>query len=156
MTSCKLFKIHTHTYTYIYMKIYFSEWIGGIYWIGLNDVANEGDWRWEHNGKAPNFTSWKPPEPWGGAGNDCVVVGYFAKWDDGYCTLNLQRICEFDAIVWFISTWCLCHHFVTHWSIVGITLSEFWIKRQICSFTQMNYKKCRLQNGGQFVQAPVC
>lgn len=55
-------------------------------WIGLNDRAQEGKFRWS-NGDGPTFTRWYPGEPNNDLGNEDAVVlfnftsGQF-RWND--------------------------------------------------------------------------
>ena len=95
-------KVHIiESFCKYFLKVYFPDWIGGLYWIGLNDMANERDWRWEHNGEVPSFTPWMPGEPWGLRDSNCVVVTAEALWDDVACSdLWPKGICEFVAAVW--------------------------------------------------------
>ena len=74
-----------------------------IYWVGLNDQANEGDWRWV-NGQlatADATTVWSPGDPDDNGGTaDCA--SFFFSFDheygfrsvDGACFHAHKAICE--------------------------------------------------------------
>ncbi|PFX30431.1 Macrophage mannose receptor 1 [Stylophora pistillata] len=67
-------------------------------WIGLNDLAVEGSFRWEADKTLVNYTYWATNEPNNFAGSeDCVVVWAFSsggKWNDDYCDSENYYICE--------------------------------------------------------------
>merc|ERR1711894_165665 len=60
------------------------------YWIGLNDIATEGLFRWAESHAVAEYTNWYPGEPnnsAGGSTENCVVKGMqggFA-WNDVPC-----------------------------------------------------------------------
>lgn len=63
-----------------------NEWLQGIFererfWIGLNDVAEEGQWSW-HSGEPVTYTNWGEHERDGGNSEmkDYVVVGFSGRW----------------------------------------------------------------------------
>ncbi|XP_066263230.1 uncharacterized protein [Branchiostoma lanceolatum] len=74
----------------------------GDYWIGLQDVAHEGDWglnTWAWSDGTPIsdcFSNWAPGEPGNSAGNDCGQLweGMGLKWDDTYCDIQKNFICQ--------------------------------------------------------------
>ena len=52
-------------------------------WIGLNDIAHEGEWEWD-NGEPVTYTNWGFQEP-NGSNNgdeDYVILGPSGKWED--------------------------------------------------------------------------
>lgn len=62
------------------------EWLQGIFererfWIGLNDVDEEGQWSW-HSGEPVTYTNWGEHERDGGNSEmkDYVVVGFGGRW----------------------------------------------------------------------------
>lgn len=66
----------------------------GDYWIGLTDLAVEGDWR-DVYGQTPAFTSWHPGEPNdSGAGEDCAQVWGQGGWNDAECISTYAFVCE--------------------------------------------------------------
>src|SRR5436190_3555647 len=60
----------------------FGQGFGGgrLLWIGLNDVAAEGDFRWSSGETATN-TFWAPGEPNNAGGNESYVALYYAGHD---------------------------------------------------------------------------
>ena len=63
-----------------------DEWLQGIFergrfWIGLNDVAEEGQWAW-HSGEPVTYTNWGEHERDGNNTEmkDYVVVGFGGRW----------------------------------------------------------------------------
>ena len=52
-------------------------------WIGLNDVAQEGEWRWD-NGEPVTYTNWgfQEPDDSNNGDEDCVILGPSGKWED--------------------------------------------------------------------------
>jgi hypothetical protein len=82
--------------------------LGGRGWLGLTDVALEGEWRW-WNGAPLAFTSWRAGDPDGGLGESC---GHFAPprvenpfdpepvivapegWVDASCGASVPYVCE--------------------------------------------------------------
>ena len=75
-------------------------------WIGLSDVAKEGEFVWT-SGEKPTFTNWAPGEPSNYAGKeDCTTFNTeektpprkkwrtIKKWNDGVCAAEKIAICE--------------------------------------------------------------
>ena len=52
-------------------------------WIGLNDIAQEGEWRWD-NGEPVTYTSWGflEPDDTNNGDEDCVILGPSGEWED--------------------------------------------------------------------------
>ena len=52
-------------------------------WIGLNDIAKEGQWQWD-SGEPLTYTNWRAQEPrdTGGGDEDYVIMGPSGKWED--------------------------------------------------------------------------
>ena len=52
-------------------------------WIGLNDIAQEGEWRWS-NGEPLTYTNWDFQEPHdaNNGDEDYVLLGPSGKWED--------------------------------------------------------------------------
>jgi len=80
-------------------------------WIGLNDIAEEGNWVWT-DGTRVDFTNWSTDQPsnGGGKGEDCAVLNTFTsptnpggpshlpkKWNDGPCDFGMVAICELNV-----------------------------------------------------------
>ena len=67
-----------------------NEWLQSVFardhfhrfWIGLNDVAEEGQWVW-HSGEPVTYTNWGEHEPDrdNNEMKDYVIVGYNGKWE---------------------------------------------------------------------------
>ena len=58
------------------------------YWIGLNDIVQEGVYRWSSNNKLATYFNWTPGEP-NAEIEDCIELGTAAggrKWNDNLCT----------------------------------------------------------------------
>nr|XP_014350047.1 PREDICTED: CD209 antigen-like protein C [Latimeria chalumnae] len=68
------------------------------YWIGLNDIKNESDWRWvdgtEHT---PTPKYWMEGEPNDKDGEDCAHFMESGYWNDLACNLQHRFICERKA-----------------------------------------------------------
>ena len=53
-----------------------------LYWIGLNDEDNEGNWRWS-SGDPVGYTNWHPDQPSGGKTENYVALGWISpQWCD--------------------------------------------------------------------------
>ena len=81
-------------------------------WIGLNDIAEEGNWVWT-DGKRVNFTNWSTDQPdnanhFNPEGEDCVVLNTYTtpggdshqpkKWNDAPCNGGIMgAICELNV-----------------------------------------------------------
>ena len=64
-----------------------NDWLQGIFererfWIGLNDVAEEGQWIW-HSGEPVTYTNWREHERDGDNTEmkDYVIVGFGGRWE---------------------------------------------------------------------------
>ncbi|XP_050780960.1 C-type lectin domain family 17, member A-like isoform X2 [Gopherus flavomarginatus] len=66
-----------------------------VYWLGLSDSANEGEWRWL-DGSPLSLRFWGPGEPnnVGHQGEDCASLRFNGKWNDAVCSLTEHWICE--------------------------------------------------------------
>ncbi|XP_019637235.1 PREDICTED: uncharacterized protein LOC109479686 [Branchiostoma belcheri] len=68
---------------------------GDSYWIGLNDVREEGSFVWSDEAKSPAvYTNWHPDQPDNGGGEDCVEMTKNQDWNDLPCSSKLNFICE--------------------------------------------------------------
>jgi hypothetical protein len=70
----------------------------GSWWIGANDQAVEGTFRWP-DGTPLTYTNWNPGEPndWGGA-EDCGELYTAAQqWNDNNCGVGRYFVCEAAA-----------------------------------------------------------
>ena len=79
----------------MYISFYVLDWVGDGFWLGLNDEAAEGDFRWEHDGMTPHFTAWGSSEPNGGTYDNCVMGRSIYTWNDAPCSVSTNVICEF-------------------------------------------------------------
>ncbi|XP_075711551.1 hepatic lectin-like [Rhinoderma darwinii] len=67
------------------------------YWIGLNDIEEEGNWTWvDKTDYKSSYKYWMPNEPSNnGAEEDCAQVWKEGKWNDKSCRdSNSYAICE--------------------------------------------------------------
>ena len=71
------------------------------FWIGLNDIAVEGNYVWEFQSNLqPNFEFWYPGYGSGSTENDCVIllgghnILFKGLWDEARCTSQNAYICE--------------------------------------------------------------
>jgi len=71
---------------------------GNDFWIGLNDIAVEGTFRWQ-DGTLPSYTNWYPGEPNQRNNEDCVQIwgSRGRQWNDGHCYQSIYFICEVPA-----------------------------------------------------------
>ena len=68
-------------------------------WIGYNDIAKEGSFKWIHG--ESNFTDWYPGEPNNGIGfgigfEDCGILGHpvgIVYWNDVNCATSHVGFC---------------------------------------------------------------
>ena len=63
------------------------------YWIGGNDMAQEGKFVWD-SGNALTFKWWRSGEPNGGTGENCIRIDTDTKWRNKGCSIYLNSICE--------------------------------------------------------------
>ena len=72
------------------------------YWIGLNDMAFEGKFEWQHSfTPLGNYTNWIPGEPSNTLGDeDCVimVVTDNWSWNDFHCDRDEWKPDEIHAL----------------------------------------------------------
>ena len=68
---------------------------GTNYWIGFNDIATEGSFKWPDESSANAFTYWDSGEPNNGNGDeDCVTYWGGDRWNDYKCSNLLPAVCE--------------------------------------------------------------
>ena len=63
------------------------------FWIGLNDIDNEGKFVWS-DGRNYNYTSWSDGEPNNYLNEDCTILSRSLKWNDGLCHYRFYSICR--------------------------------------------------------------
>ncbi len=90
---------------WVYDNVYDTPPRQGV-WIGANDIAQEGEWRWPDGtlfwlgtsaGSAQNglFNAWHPTQPSGNAPRDCGVLDENTLgWYDLDCTIPQPYACE--------------------------------------------------------------
>ncbi|XP_054317743.1 C-type lectin domain family 17, member A isoform X3 [Pongo pygmaeus] len=64
-----------------------------VYWLGLNDRAQEGDWRWL-DGSPVTLSFWEPEEPNNIHDEDCATMNKGGTWNDLSCYKTTYWICE--------------------------------------------------------------
>ncbi|XP_062596066.1 perlucin-like protein [Saccostrea cucullata] len=72
------------------------------YWIGLSDIAKEGEWVWPSTGSVASFYDWaRSPvhQPDNLSNQDCAMffTGFNFHWDDNTCTVKAGFICEIET-----------------------------------------------------------
>ena len=67
----------------------------GIWWIGMSDRDNEGEWTWI-DGSPVNVDAWHEGEPNDYGGEDCGEIYRWGieTWNDSPCDTNNNFICE--------------------------------------------------------------
>ena len=66
------------------------------FWIGFNDIAEEGTWVWT-GGEPATYTNWCPGEPTNGAGEDAAILDTSGCWQDIDVTNSFTAILEYAA-----------------------------------------------------------
>uniref|UniRef100_A0A0D9R1V4 C-type lectin domain containing 17A n=1 Tax=Chlorocebus sabaeus TaxID=60711 RepID=A0A0D9R1V4_CHLSB len=64
-----------------------------VYWLGLNDRGQEGDWRWL-DGSPVTLSFWEPEEPNNIYNEDCAAMNKDGTWNDLSCYKTTYWICE--------------------------------------------------------------
>lgn len=72
--------------------------LGGDFWIGLSDAAEEGEWVWT-DGSPLGYSNWAPtsPDDGGGDDEDCAEILFAeeGRWNDRDCATDyLDYVCE--------------------------------------------------------------
>ncbi|XP_029470757.1 CD209 antigen-like protein E [Rhinatrema bivittatum] len=74
-----------------------------VYWIGLTDRENEGEWKWV-NGSVVSLKFWLDRQPDNANGaEDCATAGQagcnqmLKSWNDDHCDKPFRYICEKEA-----------------------------------------------------------
>ena len=69
-------------------------------WIGINDIAIDGEFVFESSGEKVSLFLWHPKNKFR-SNEDCVMFGWpynKEKWADRPCDENWYSICEFDKV----------------------------------------------------------
>ena len=69
-----------------------------MYWLGGNDIEEEGVWVWPHaNVHVAQYTAWQQNEPNNAdSGENCMGLIRDA-WNDDNCMSGKRYICEMDG-----------------------------------------------------------
>ena len=62
------------------------------FWIGYNDIDNEGDWVWSDR-TTSSYTNWDDKSPNNG-GVSCAIVTSTGRWHDEPCQSQYSFICK--------------------------------------------------------------
>ena len=75
-----------------------SHFASGMWWIGFNDIGNEGNFGWI-GGNGSGYDDWHSGEPSNYMNNEhCTEMGYYHwEWNDNDCTVPANSICELDG-----------------------------------------------------------
>ena len=98
--GAKLVKIETEKENDFIKNKYLNT--SGIYWIGLSDIDNEGEWKWTDGTGLTGYKKWKSGQPNNLGNQDCVAIleGDYtdghqnAEWNDLKCSKELGYICK--------------------------------------------------------------
>ena len=67
----------------------------GLFWFGLNDSSQEGNWRWSSTGLVTTYYEWDPSQPDNNPEEDYGCLKFpVIKWHDCYDNVLLPFICE--------------------------------------------------------------
>ena len=77
--------------TYIYVTVG--------YWLGSNDIQQEGTWRFASTNQEMTYTNWRPGEPNNyKQSEDCLAVSNTLGWVDAPCNTPINYVCEKPAV----------------------------------------------------------
>lgn len=75
---------------------------GSAAWIGLNDLAREGEFKWDRNVRLNirKYLNWSDGEPNNANdAEDCCSLNPDGSFNDYFCTANQPYVCEyFEAV----------------------------------------------------------
>ena len=93
----KLFEPASWDQNKLVSTVFNDIWEGGGCWIGVNDIAVEGNFKYESSGATIPFSPpWYPGYENKGSSKKCVwVYGIWAgRWGWSWCTTNQPSICQ--------------------------------------------------------------
>ena len=74
------------------------------FWIGIHDIANEGNFVYDSNGLIIGYQNWNSGEPNDAGGEDCTEIYVEnGKWNDIPCNNQLSFVCEKPGKSWHAS-----------------------------------------------------
>ena len=80
------------------VKELISNFASNVYfWIGLNDVEEEGKYEWS-DGSNYIYNNWKKGDPNNYKNEDCIIVDPSMKWYDYGCQYKEYFICKNDIV----------------------------------------------------------
>ncbi|XP_039258398.2 uncharacterized protein LOC120334947 [Styela clava] len=95
-----LAKVDNQRITDVINSTFEIKWIDNTFYIGGNDIAKEGDWKWPDGTdvimkKETGYQNWKYNQPNGGTAENCLTVGRERyEWVDVSCDENFYYICQ--------------------------------------------------------------
>ena len=66
-------------------------------WLGVTDVAQEGVFVWDHNGKQLTYSDWDTNQPNNWGDQDYVDYKFGYGWQDDKSFRNYGAICEYKT-----------------------------------------------------------
>ena len=70
------------------------------YWIGLNEIANEGTWLWTDSTPF-KFNAWRKDQPGNhGSDEDCASIYRDRTWHDVNCRVLMPSVCKREHFVY--------------------------------------------------------
>lgn len=85
-----------------------------MYWIGVTDIAVQGDWIFASDSSYVNSSYWHSTEPSGKPLENCVVMRdtFMGYWDDVLCSTEAGFVCEkidtCECLVQHVGFHCYC------------------------------------------------
>lgn len=85
-----------------------STGVAGEYWIGLNDIGNEGNYVWADSAPATWF-NWADGQPNNSGEQDCTRILPDGKWNDTPCDFQFGYVCRFSTQMMPLAANCIPH-----------------------------------------------
>lgn len=63
-------------------------------WMGLNDLEEEGHYRWDSSNFTMTFSNWHQSQPDGSNKKNCIDMLQNGEWNDRKCWYNNSFVCE--------------------------------------------------------------